>query len=562
LRDGFTFGRGCVAQRAAALTAERQLLGATESLTCLEQGAREIRMSPGELVDGQTATLGFFNARICSAASAWPARCSRRARSLRAEVNAASGPPYNESSSRSRSGTAASVRATPVFYRDRGRRATVFRVHVFHEIGLGLWNAFRMFWEVWWALVLGFGLSGVVQAWIPRTRLDHALGGRGPRQLAIATGLGAASSSCSYAAVAIAKSLFQKGASLASAMAFEFASTNLVFEIGIVMWVFLGWEFTLAEFVGGIFLITLMWAAIRLLVTRRAEEEARLHAQAADAGHEHHTAGTETMTWRERLTSADAWTDVAYNFRGDWGMLWKEISAGFVIAGFVALLPMSFFNGLFLTHASAAPRLLESVVLGPVVAALTFVCSVGNVPLAAVLWAGGISFSGVIAFIYADLIIVPIVVIYGRVYGWKLTRLLVAIMFVTMAAAALGVDGIFSAAGLVPTHRPSIESISSRGIAWNYTTVLDIVFLLVAVAFVGLTVRRGARDPMCGMTVDRRTEHRAIVDGKTFYFCGPGCKRKFEATRTPGYHTAISPGRGSMAPVSGGPTGTGRSGCR
>src|SRR5207248_1513451 len=213
------------------------------------------------------------------------------------------------------------------------------RMDVLDEFGQGLWNAFQMAWEVWWALVLGFLLSGIVQAWVPRARMERALGGRGLRSLVLSTGLGAASSSCSYAAVAIAKSMFQKGASLAAAMAFQFASTNLVFEIGIVMWIFLGWKFTLAEFVGGIFLIALMWAAIRLLVSRRAEAEARIHAEHADAGHQHHSAGTELMTWRERLTSIDAWSDVAHNFRGDWEMLWKEITAGFVIAGFVALLP-------------------------------------------------------------------------------------------------------------------------------------------------------------------------------------------------------------------------------
>src|SRR5436305_2970880 len=174
----------------------------------------------------------------------------------------------------------------------------------------GLWNAFQMFWEVWWALVLGFLLSGIVEAWVPRSRMQQALGGRGAREAALATALGAASSSCSYAAIAIAKSMFQKGASFASAMAFQFASTNLVFEIGIVIWIFLGWQFTLAEFVGGIFLIALMWAAIRLFVSRRAEAEARVHAEHADAGHQHHSAGTELMTWRERLTSIDAWSDV------------------------------------------------------------------------------------------------------------------------------------------------------------------------------------------------------------------------------------------------------------
>ncbi len=349
----------------------------------------------------------------------------------------------------------------------------------------GLWNAFQMAWEVWWALVLGFFFSGVVQAWVPRARMQQALGGTGPRQIALATGLGAASSSCSYAAVAIAKSIFQKGGSFASAMAFQFASTNLVFELGIVMWIFLGWKFTVAELLGGIVLIALMWLGIRLFVTRRLEEQARVHAQSAAAGHQHPAAESR------RLFSLASWTNVAHNFRGDWEMLWKEIAGGFLIAGYISLLPMGFFNGLFITHSAGPLRLLENAVVGPIVAALSFVCSVGNVPLAAVLWAGGISFSGVIAFIYADLIVIPIVLIYRKYYGGKITALLVAIMFVTMVSAALIVDGIFSAAGLVPTHRPSIDSVTSRGISWNYTTWLDILFFAVAAALIALSVRNG-----------------------------------------------------------------------
>ena len=204
-----------------------------------------------------------------------------------------------------------------------------------------------MAWEVWWALVLGFLLSAIVQAWVPRARLERALGGRGPRTVALATGLGAASSSCSYAAVAIAKSMFQKGASLVSAMVFQFASTNLVFELGIVIWIFLGWQFTLAEFVGGLILIVLMWIGVRVFVSRREEEQARERAQAAEAGHQHHSAGGSPAL------SLEGWSDVAHNFRGDWPMLWREIGAGFLIAGFVALLPQSFFNALFLTGTAA-----------------------------------------------------------------------------------------------------------------------------------------------------------------------------------------------------------------
>ncbi|TML24484.1 MAG: YHS domain-containing protein [Actinobacteria bacterium] len=420
---------------------------------------------------------------------------------------------------------------------------------VLDPIGNGLWNAVQMAWEVGWALVLGFSLSGIVQAWVPRSRMESALGGRGVRELFLSTTLGAASSSCSYAAIAIAKSLFQKGASFASAMAFQFASTNLVFEIGIVMWIFLGWEFTLAEFVGGIFLIALMWGGVRLFITRRLEEAAREHALGASAGHEHHMAASEQLTWRQRLTSVEAWSDVAHNFRGDWAMLWKEITGGFLIAGFIALLPMSFFNGLFITNAPAAPRLLENVALGPVVAALSFVCSVGNVPLAAVLWAGGISFSGVIAFIYADLIIVPIVLAYRKYYGWTITWRIVAIMFATMVLAALAVDGIFAAGGLIPKHRPSVDSITSRGIEWNYTTALNIVFLLAAAALFSLTVRRGAKDPVCGMTVDRhKTPHRSVAGGRTVYFCGAGCKAKFDADPD----AYLDPSRREAVPAHGG----------
>lgn len=400
---------------------------------------------------------------------------------------------------------------------------------VLEQIAQGFWNAFQMAWEVGWALVLGFLLSGIVQAWIPRAHMERALGARNLRTVALATGLGAASSSCSYAAIAIAKSMFQKGASFATAMAFQFASTNLVFEIGIVMWIFLGWQFTLAEFVGGIVLITLMWAGIRLFVTRRLEEEARVHAQAAQTGHQHHMAGSEGLHWRERLTSVSAWSDVAHNFRGDWEMLWKEIGGGFLIAGFIALLPASFFNELFVTDAPTAPRLLENVV-GVLIAVLSFVCSVGNVPLAAVLWAGGISFSGVIAFIYADLIVIPIILIYVKYYGWRMTSRMVAIMFATMAGAALIVDGIFDGAGLIPGERPDIESITARGIEWNYTTFLNVAFFLIAGALVWLTVRRGARDPVCGMTVDRfKTRFRSAYGGRTHFFCGQGCKTSFDA---------------------------------
>ncbi len=392
----------------------------------------------------------------------------------------------------------------------------------------GLENALRMLWEVWWALVLGFTLSGIVQAWVPRRRLERALGARGPRDVARATGLGAVSSSCSYAAVAIAKSLFEKGASLVSAMTFQFASTNLVFELGIVLWAFIGWQFTLAEFVGGLVLIALMWAGLRLLVSPTRERALRRRVETVDAGHQHPTATTE-LPLRQKLTSIQAWSDVAHNFRGDWRMLWKEIGIGFLIAGYVATLPKTFFNGLFLTHSSGASRVIENALVGPIVAALAFVCSIGNIPLAAVLWASGISFSGVLAFIYADLIVLPIINYYRKVYGGRFAALLVSVMFAAMVIAALVVDAVFSVLGLVPATRPSVASIVERPITWNYTSVLDILFAFVFVALIGLTLRRGAKDPVCGMTVDRHSGNPVSVhDGRTYYFCSEHCKERFE----------------------------------
>ena len=399
---------------------------------------------------------------------------------------------------------------------------------VLGTIGDALGNAFQMACEVWWALILGFLLSGIVQAWVTPGQMERVLGGRGIAATLRGTGLGAASSSCSYAAIAIANSAFQKGAGLPAALAFMFASTNLVFELGIVLWIFLGPEFTAAEFVGGFVVILLLWAAVRGLVSTREEDQARTHAQEADTGHVH-TIASRSSSWRERLGSVPAWSDVAHNFRGDWQMLWKEMTAGFVIAGFVAVLPGSVFEAAFLTDAPNAVQTVENVVIGPLIAVLSFVCSVGNIPLAAVLWAGGISFAGVIAFIYADLITLPILLIYRKYYGTRFALKLAGLMFVCIVVAALAVDGLFSALGVIPETRPSVESITDRGISFNYTAVLNILFTFVAATLLYLTVWRGAKDPVCRMRVDRfATPHRSAFEGRTYYFCSSGCKEEFE----------------------------------
>ena len=385
-----------------------------------------------------------------------------------------------------------------------------------------------MAFEVWWALILGFLLSGIVQAWVSHEQMERTLGGRGFGATLKATGLGAASSSCSYAAIAIAKSVFAKGAGLPAAVAFMFASTNLVFELGIVLWVFLGPAFTAAEFVGGLVLIMLMWLAVRVFIKPDEEERVRKHAQEADTGHQHAMA-SGARPLRERLVSVEAWSDVAHNFRGDWQMLWKEITAGFLIAGFVALLPGDVFQALFASDAPSGVRTLENVVVGPLIAVLSFVCSIGNVPLAAILWAGGISFAGVIAFIFADLITLPIVLVYRKYYGARFALKLSALMLASIIIAALVVDLIFSGLGVIPDTRPSIESITDRGIHFNYTAVLNILFTFVAAALVWLTVRRGAKDPVCRMRVDRyATQHKSTFGGRDYFFCSAGCKDEFD----------------------------------
>jgi uncharacterized membrane protein YraQ (UPF0718 family) len=345
----------------------------------------------------------------------------------------------------------------------------------------GIQQSLLMAYQVWWALVLGFAISAIVQGWVPRARIQSALSGSGIGPLARATGLGAASSSCSYAAIAIAKSLFQKGASAATSLAFQFASTNLVWELGLVIWILIGWQFTLAEFVGGIVLIALMAIMLRAFVSPKLEEHAREHAQAAQAKHVH-PASEAQGSWRDRLTSVDAWTDVAHNFRGDWGMLWKEITIGFLLAGFIGLLGDDFFNFVFVEDAPAGLKTLENVIAGPVIAVLSFVCSIGNAPLAAVLWSGGISFGGVIAFIFADLIVLPIIAAYIKYYGRSYALRITALMFVTMVLAALVVDGLFSLLGLIPDTRPTRENIFGS-VELDYKLVLNV---LATIAFAGL----------------------------------------------------------------------------
>ena len=363
----------------------------------------------------------------------------------------------------------------------------------------GLRDALLMAYEVWWALVLGFFVSAIVQAWVPRERVER-----------------------SYAAVAIAKSLFAKGASTASSLAFQFASTNLVWELAFVLWALIGWQFALAEYLGGLLMIAFMAILLRAFVSPALEHAARERAQRSSGGHHHPTAAS-AHPWRARLLSADAWSDVAHNFRGDWQMLWREIAIGLLLAGFVAQIPNSAFAHLFLTSSPAPVQALWGALIGPAIAVASFVCSVGNVPLAAVLWSGGISFAGVVAFLFADLIVLPIVAIYAKYYGAAYARRITALMFVTMAAAALVIDAAFSGAGLIPGSRPTRGAVFGS-VSLDYKLILDVIALVAFVGLVAITARKGVTDPVCGMRVDRAKALTAVYDGREVHFCSAHCR--------------------------------------
>ncbi len=367
-------------------------------------------------------------------------------------------------------------------------------------IGHALSLAFAMFWEILWALILGFALSGAVQAVVSKAEMSRLLPDDSPRSLATACGLGAASSSCSYAAVALARSIFRKGANFTAAMAFQFASTNLVIELGIIMAVLLGWQFTVAEFVGGPLMIALLALLFRATLRRRLVEQARDQADLGVAGRMEGHAGMDMAVsggsiW-SRLRSPAGFTATSQYFVMDWASIWVDVAVGLLVAGALAAwVPQHFWQGLFLEGRPLAAKLWGPLV-GPLVSVLSFVCSIGNVPLAAVLWNGGISFGGVVAFIFADLIVLPVLSIYRRYYGWRMAGFLLLTFYAAMVAAGLVVELVFGAVGLVPAERAA--KVVEASVTWNYTTVLNLVFLAVAAVLVARFVRTGGA-PMLRM---------------------------------------------------------------
>ena len=353
---------------------------------------------------------------------------------------------------------------------------------VISALGDALWMASAMLWEILWPLILGFGLSAVVQAVVSKSEMTRLLPDDSPRSLGIACGLGAASSSCSYAAVALARSIFRKGANFTAAMAFQLASTNLVAELTIIIIVLIGWQFAAAEFLGGPLMVLLMALLFRMFLSHKAIAQARAQAgrglKGKMEGHaEMDMSVTEGSIW-QRITSKDGFTATSHYFVMDLAAVWKDIAIGLLIAGALAAwVQPDFWQKFFLVSHPVAAKIWGPIV-GPIVAIISFVCSVGNVPLAAVLWNGGISFGGVIAFIYADLIVLPIIDIYRKYYGWKAAGLIVAVFYIAMVLAALVIEFLFDLLGLIPSQRSA--QVVEMSISFNYTTVLNIIFLAIA----------------------------------------------------------------------------------
>lgn len=347
------------------------------------------------------------------------------------------------------------------------------------KIGQTLLMAAGMFWQTGWSLVLGFGISALLQAIVPAGQMQRALGRGGLRQIALATVAGAASSSCSYASAAIMRTLFKKGAALVASLAFLFASTNLVIELGIILYLLLGWQFMVAEWIGGLVLIAVMSVLVKLTLLQWLADEARQHEETG-TGHQHESATVDGRTWRARLTAPDTPIAVARNFTMEWRMLWKDLLAGFLIGGVIAVfVPDAVWKALFFADAPATIQAPLDALIGPVVAMLTFVCSIGNVPLAAVLWAGGASFGGVLAFLYADLIVLPLLDIYRRYFGWRMAAYMAGIFFVTMAIAAFVMESAFSLLHLGPDRSMSIRDRVTE-FSFNYTFWLNLVAVGVA----------------------------------------------------------------------------------
>ena len=371
-------------------------------------------------------------------------------------------------------------------------------------LGHALRMAFVMFWDIFWGLSLGFLFSAIIEEIVSKDEMSRLLPDAGPRSILLASGLGAASSSCSYAAVAMARSMVRKGADFTAAMAFQFAATNLVLELGVLLIVLLGWQFGVAEFIGGPIMIVLLVLIFRLTLSpgqkKTAIAQAKRNVHGSMEGHAEMSLMKHEGRWTARLASREGWIAISHGFVMNWAMLWKDIVVGVLVAGALgAWVPDGVWRSLFLTgHPLAAS--VWGAFLGPLIAIASFTCSVGNIPFAAILWKGGISFGGVIAFIFGDLIIPPILNIYRKYYGGKMTAYLLVSFYLIMVASALLVEGLFAVLHLVPAG--ARHGLAEEGIRFNYTTVLNLLFAASGLGLYIVYARTGGpkkmREMECG----------------------------------------------------------------
>ncbi len=418
--------------------------------------------------------------------------------------------------------------------------ATFHLTRVLADVGDGFREGFYMFWETLWALVFGFALSGAVQAFVSREGMRRRLGDHGPASVARASLYGMVSSSCSYAASAMARSLFAGGADFLSAMVFMFASTNLVVELGIVLAVLIGWQFVAAEFVGGSIMIVLLAVVGGLWLRGRALAEAHERVEDGRGGRHAPDTGDPRLhrPLKERFRSRARWSDAAGYAMSDLTMLRQEMIVGFTLAGFLgALVPAHVWSDVFVQGHGFWTD-LENAAVGPFVAIISFVCSIGNVPLAAALWKGGISFGGTVSFIFADLITFPLLLIYRKQYGWRMAARMLAVFWVVMSTTGLVTQYLFSALGWVPATHPTV--VAGDTLHSTSTSVLDAIALVAFAGLYWLSRHRGrtdgdtryAKDPVCGMQVERDTapatsEHAGAV----VYFCSERCRDRYEKER-------------------------------
>jgi uncharacterized membrane protein YraQ (UPF0718 family)/YHS domain-containing protein len=407
--------------------------------------------------------------------------------------------------------------------------------HISDDVWRGLKEGFFMFYETFWALILGFSFSGAVQAFVSRQSMQRRLGDHGPAAVARASLYGTVSSSCSYAASAMAKSLFSKGADFVASMVFMVASTNLVIELGIVLVVLIGWQFMAAEFVGGAIMIALIAVLGGVVFRGRSLADARRRVEAAALPDEVLPVGGDSPS-SPRIATLAGWSDAASFSMADLQMLRREMLIGYGVAGFLAaLVPAHLWNDVFV-HGHGFATIVENALVAPAIALVSCVCSIGNVPLAAALWSGGISFGGVVSFIFADLIALPILLVYRRLYGTRTALRILGLFWLVMSLAGLVTEGLFDAAGLVPvTHSISIPT---SHLSWNSTTFLNLAFLVILVVFYVLSRNRErlgggekyAIDPVCGMQVEIALAPAKCQDhGAEVYFCSEHCRDRFVA---------------------------------